>query len=132
MQFAMVPLNLFSKSMRADFVNTGNWSKRAISEAKRYGKGNIVASSEDRNFNYIPEIDRSKFDPEADFFHITSNTRFSARASAIFPDNGNVAARRGHVIIILSEPWTYRASVLFTPAAEESGLRLCIVKYAKI
>ena len=50
-QFAMVPLNLYTKSKKADYVNTGVWSKKAIAEAKRYGAVNIVASSEDTTFN---------------------------------------------------------------------------------
>ena len=56
-QFAMVPMNLFSGSKKADFVNTGVWSKKAIAEAKRYGDVSIVASSEDKTFSYIPELD---------------------------------------------------------------------------
>ena len=56
-QFAMVPLNLFTKSKKADFVNTGTWAKKALAEAKRYGQVNVVASSEDTNFNRIPDLD---------------------------------------------------------------------------
>lgn len=72
-QFAMVPLNLMNRNNKADYVNTGQWSKKAIAEAKRFGKVNIVASSEDKIFNYIPELDSNIFDKEADYIHITSN-----------------------------------------------------------
>ncbi len=58
LQFAMVPLNLLGDKKKADYVNTGVWAKKAIAEGKRYGKVNVVASSEDKNFNYIPEIDK--------------------------------------------------------------------------
>ncbi|MBS5737925.1 MAG: aminotransferase class V-fold PLP-dependent enzyme, partial [Clostridiales bacterium] len=64
-QFAMIPLNLMKKG-KIDLVLTGMWSKKARAEAEKYGKVNVVASSEDKNFNYIPELDSSKFDPDAD------------------------------------------------------------------
>ncbi|MCI8342329.1 MAG: 3-phosphoserine/phosphohydroxythreonine transaminase [Firmicutes bacterium] len=72
-QFAMIPLNLMNKNNKADYVKTGQWSKKAISEAEKYGKVNVVASSEDAVFNYIPELDSSKFDKDADYFYMTLN-----------------------------------------------------------
>ena len=82
-QFAMVPLNLFGKARRADFINTGTWAKKAMEEASRYGKVNVVASSEDTNYNRIPGFDPKSFDSGADYFHITTNntiegTRFTS------------------------------------------------------
>ena len=83
-QFAMIPLNHMNKNNKADFVKTGQWSKKAISEAERYGKVNVVASSEDTVFNYIPELDPSKFDKEADYFYMTlNNTIYGTH----FPDS---------------------------------------------
>lgn len=80
MQFSMVPLNLYRNSMSADFVNTGAWTKKAIADAKKVGKVNVVASSDDTNFNRIPKLDESKFDKNADFFYIvTNNTIFGTR-----------------------------------------------------
>lgn len=80
LQFSMVPINLYRNSMRADFINTGSWSKKAIKEAKKVGKVNVVASSEDDNFNHLPAIDESKFDKDADFFYIvTNNTIYGTR-----------------------------------------------------
>jgi phosphoserine aminotransferase len=68
-QFLMVPYNLFNK--KAAYLNTGNWAKKAIKEAKFFGDVDIVASSEDKNFSYIP---RGYSVPEdADYLHITSN-----------------------------------------------------------
>src|SRR5690606_27941065 len=68
-QFAMVPLNLFSQARKADYINTGAWSKKAIAEAKRYGTVKVIASSEDKNFSYIPEFDPSMISPDADYVH---------------------------------------------------------------
>lgn len=90
MQFAMVPLNLMSKNKKADYVNTGVWSKKAIKEASRYGQVNVVASSEDKTFSYIPELDAAKFDKEADYFHITTNNTIYGTRYTQLPDTGNV------------------------------------------
>ncbi len=89
-QFAMIPLNLFGKNMKADYLLTGLWSKKAAKEAKRYGEVNIVASSEDKVFNYIPKFDKGDFTPDADYVHIThNNTIYGTRFSNI-PDTGDV------------------------------------------
>lgn len=73
MQFSMVPLNLLGDKHSVDIVNTGHWSKLAIKEARRYAQVNVVASSEDRNFSYIPAEDTWRCDPEAAYLHYTSN-----------------------------------------------------------
>src|SRR6056297_1655712 len=68
-QFLMVPYNLFNK--KAAYLNTGNWAKKAIKEAKFFGDIDVVASSEDKNFTYIPR--NYQVPDDADYFHITSN-----------------------------------------------------------
>lgn len=87
-QFAMVPMNLFSNSKKADFINTGNWSKKAISEAKLFGTANIIASSEDKNFTYIPE--NFVISPDADYVHITSNNTLEGTRFTAYPETGNI------------------------------------------
>jgi len=89
-QFAMVPLNLLHKSRKADYINTGQWSKKAIAEAKRYGNVRVVASSDDKVFNYIPEIRNEMFDPEADYVHITTNNTIYGTTFHEIPDTGKV------------------------------------------
>ena len=73
MQFAMVPLNLMTQHKKAIFINTGAWSKKAIAEAKKSGEVIVAASSEDRNFAYIPKMDAAMFTQDADYVHITQN-----------------------------------------------------------
>ena len=68
-QFAMVPFNIFNK--KAAYLNTGAWAKKAIKEAKLFGEVDVVASSEDKNFNYIPK--NYTVPQDADYFHITTN-----------------------------------------------------------
>ena len=68
-QFAMIPFNLMKK--KAAYLNTGAWAKKAIKEAKLFGEVDVVASSEDKLFNYIPKD--YTIPKDADYFHITTN-----------------------------------------------------------
>ena len=68
-QFAMVPFNLFNS--KAAYLNTGAWSKKAIKEAKMFGEVDVVASSDDKNFSYIPK--GYTIPKDADYFHVTTN-----------------------------------------------------------
>lgn len=89
-QFAMVPLNLYGEGKKADYVLTGLWSKKAAKEAARYGDVKIIASSEDKVFNYIPKLNPADFRKDASYFHIThNNTIYGTRWSEI-PDTGDV------------------------------------------
>jgi len=72
-QFAAVPLNLLGDKAGADYVNTGQWSKKAIAEGKRFGKVNVVASSEDTNFSTIPPRDSWQLGTDAAYLHYTPN-----------------------------------------------------------
>ena len=102
-QFAMIPLNLFRNSKKCDLVNTGQWSKKAMAEAKRYGTVNLVASSEDKTFTYIPKLDPAKFDPEADYFYITLNNTIYGTRWTKLPETGNVPLVADASSNILSE-----------------------------
>jgi phosphoserine aminotransferase len=87
LQFAMVPMNLLPQGRSADYVNTGTWSTKAIREAQVLGKAvNVAASSEDRDFSYIPT--GIAFDPEAAYVHITSNNTIKGTQWPAFPDTG--------------------------------------------
>ena len=72
-QFAAVPLNLMGENGTADYVNTGQWSKKAIAEGKRFGKVNVVASSEGTNFSTIPPLDSWQRSADAAYLHYTPN-----------------------------------------------------------
>ncbi len=73
MHFSAVPMNLMGTRKKADFVNTGEWSKKAISEAKKFGEASVIASSEDRNFTYVPKESSWKRSKDAAYLHICSN-----------------------------------------------------------
>ncbi|SEA98649.1 phosphoserine aminotransferase apoenzyme [Thalassobacillus cyri] len=102
-QFSAVPLNLFGTNGKADYVNTGSWSKKAIKEAEKYGDIRVIASSEDANFTYIPEVEGSMIDREADYVHITTNNTIEGTAFSRIPDTGNVPLVADMSSNILSE-----------------------------
>jgi phosphoserine aminotransferase len=87
-QFYMIPLNLMLPGKAADYVNTGTWSKKAIKEAKLLGGANVVASSEDKNFSYIPQ--EITLNPDASYVHITSNNTIFGTQWQKYPDTGDV------------------------------------------
>ena len=103
-QFAMLPLNLATKSGSADFVITGQWAKKAFSECKKLAKAHEVASSADKTFTYIPELNPADFDPNADYFHICYNNTIYGTKFVELPDTGNVPLVADMSSCILSEP----------------------------
>lgn len=70
-QFCMVPFNYLNEGQTAAYVNSGVWAKKAIKEAKLFGNVNVIASSEDKNFSYIPK--NWQVPADAAYLHITSN-----------------------------------------------------------
>src|ERR1700753_1094158 len=70
---AIVPMNMLRGRSIADYVNTGEWSKKSIKEAKKYCTVNVAASSEDKNFSYIPTFDTWKLSKDAAYVHICYN-----------------------------------------------------------
>ena len=131
-QFAMIPLNLFRNSKRCDIVDTGTWALKAISEAKRYGTVNIVASSKDDKYRSIPALDPSKFDKDADYFHITTNNTIEGTVFANLPDTGNVPLVGDMSSDILSKPYDISKFGLVYAGAQKNlgpaGLTLVIVR----
>lgn len=121
-QFSMVPLNLMTIRGKADYVNTGAWSKKAISEAKRYGTVNVVASSEGETFCYIPELKREMFDPEADYVHITTNNTIYGTKYPELPDIGEVPLVADMSSNILSQAYDItRFGCLYAGAQKNIG-----------
>jgi len=89
MQFCMIPMNFLGKGDTADYVNTGTWSTKAIKEAEIQQKSiSVVASSEDKNFAYIPKD--IAFNQDAVYCHITSNNTIKGTQWAQFPETGGV------------------------------------------
>ena len=132
LQFSAVPLNLLRGKRGADYVNTGEWSKKAIKEAKRYCAVNIVASSEDQNFSYAPAQTAWKLDPGAAYVHYTSNETIGGVEFHWVPETGGVPLVADMSSHILSRPMDVSRYGLIYAGAQKNigpaGLTLVIVR----
>ena len=131
-QFSMVPMNLLRGKAGMDYLNTGEWSKKAIKEAKRYGTVNVVASSEDKNFTYAPSQDAWKLDPNAAFVHYTPNETIGGVEIFWTPQTGNVPLVADMSSTILSRPIDVNQFGLIYAGAQKNigpaGLTIVIVR----
>ena len=131
-QFAMVPMNLMTKSGKADFVLTGQWATKAYKEAARYGDAHVVASSKDKTFSYIPKLDPSTFTPDADYFHICLNNTIYGTKFHTLPDTGNVPLVADISSCIVSEPIDVSKFALLYAGAQKNlapaGLTVVIIR----
>jgi phosphoserine aminotransferase len=131
-QFAMVPMNLLRGKASADYLNTGEWSKKAIKEAKRYGVVNVVATSEDKNFSYAPTQDTWKLDPNAAYVHYTPNETIGGVEMFWTPDTGDVPLVADMSSTILSRPIDVSKFGLIYAGAQKNigpaGLTIVIVR----
>ena len=131
-QFAMVPMNLLRGKASADYLNTGEWSKKAIKEAKKYGAVNVVASSEDKSFTYAPTQDAWKLDPNAAYVHYTPNETIGGVEIFWTPETGNVPLVADMSSNILSRPMDVSKYGLIYAGAQKNigpaGLTIVIVR----
>ena len=102
-QFAMIPMNLM-KHKSADYIITGQWSKKAAQEAKIFGNVNVIASSEDRNFAYVPDFSGLKVSPEADYVYICQNETVHGTTIRTLPDTHGKPLVADVSSMFLSEP----------------------------
>ncbi|MBQ9964242.1 MAG: 3-phosphoserine/phosphohydroxythreonine transaminase [Clostridia bacterium] len=131
-QFAMIPLNLLNKSGKADFILTGQWATKAYKEAARYGEANVVASSKDKTFSYIPEWNEADFTKDADYFHICMNNTIYGTKFTKLPETGDVPLVADVSSCILSEPIDVsRFGILYAGAQKNmapAGLTVVIIR----
>lgn len=102
-QFSMIPMNLM-QNRAADFILTGQWSKKAYKEASRYGKARVVASSEDRTFSYIPDCSDLDISPDADYVYICENNTIYGTKYHKLPDTKGKLLVADVSSCFLSEP----------------------------
>jgi phosphoserine aminotransferase len=130
-QFSAVPLNLM-KTGKADYVDSGNFASNAIKEAQRYGQINVVASSKAINYVRVPELDKAKFDPAADYFHITTNNTIFGTHYTTLPDTGSVPLVADMSSNILGEVYDVSKFGLIYAGAQKNisiaGLTVVIVR----
>ncbi len=90
LQFSMIPLNLLRGKASVDYVNTGEWSKKAIGEAKKFAGVNVVADNKDKNCTYVPTFDTWKLDKDAAYVHYTPNETIGGVEFNWIPQTGDV------------------------------------------
>jgi len=131
-QFALVPMNLLRGRQAADYICTGEWSKKAIAEAKKYCRVNVAASSEDGNFSYVPKQAQWKLDPQAAYVHITSNETIGGVEFHWIPNTGDVPLVSDMSSHILSRPMDVGRYGLIYAGAQKNigpaGLTIVIVR----
>ncbi|HSH70044.1 MAG TPA: 3-phosphoserine/phosphohydroxythreonine transaminase [Deferrisomatales bacterium] len=131
-QFAAIPMNLLRGKTKADYLNTGTWSKKAIAEAKRYCTVNVAASAEDRKFTYAPGQDALQLDPGAAYLHYTPNETIHGVEFDYVPDAGDVPLVADLSSAILSRPIDVNRYGLIYAGAQKNvgpaGLTLVIVR----
>lgn len=131
-QFALIPMNILGDRKSADYIYTGQWSKKAISEAKKFCKVSVAASSEDQNFTYAPKQATWKLDPNAAYVHYTSNETIGGVEFQWTPDTGEVPLVADASSHILSRPMDVAKYGLIYAGAQKNigpaGLTIVIVR----
>ncbi len=103
LQFAGIPMNLM-QNMVADYIVSGSWSKKAWKEANIYGDARCVASSEDENFSYVPDVDDITFSEDADYVYICQNETIYGTRYTKLPDTHGVPLVSDVSSMFLAEP----------------------------
>ncbi len=131
-QFAAVPLNLLGDKRKADYINTGMWSKKAIAEGKRYCDVNVAATGEAGGFTSIPNFDSWHLDADAAYVHYTPNETIGGVEFHDIPDTGSVPLVADMSSTILSKPIDVsRFGVIYAGAQKNigpAGLTIVIVR----
>lgn len=131
-QNAFVPMNLLRGKTSADYVNTGEWSKKSIKEARKYANVNVAASAETGNFTSIPKQQSWKLDPNAAYVHICSNETIGGVQYHWTPDTGPVPLVADMSSEILSKPIDVSRYGLIYAGAQKNigpaGLTIVIVR----
>lgn len=84
-QFGLLPLNLLRPGQRADYLESGHWARKAITEARRHGPVNVVASGAADGFTALPAVETWQLDPNAGYCHLTSNETANGLQLRDFP-----------------------------------------------
>lgn len=132
LQFAAVAMNLMTGSGTADYIDSGNFAHGAMVEAGKYGEARCVASSREENYVRIPKWNEADFNPNADYFYITTNNTIFGTRYTELPRTGSVPLVADMSSNILSEVYNVRDfGVIFAGAQKNvgpAGLTIVIVR----
>lgn len=131
LQFGMIPMN-FMVNHVVDYINTGVWTKKAIKDAKLFGQVNVIASSEDRNFAYIPDVKNLKFSKDADYVYICDNNTIFGTKYKEYPNTGDIPLIADMSSCFLSEPIDVSKFGMIYAGAQKNvgpaGVTICIIR----
>jgi phosphoserine aminotransferase len=132
-QFAMVPLNLMTNRKKADYIDTGIWSKKAIDEAKRYGAVNVAASSKvQHGLVHVPEFSSWQLQADADYVHYTPNETIDGLEFNWVPETNDVPLVADMSSMILSRPVDVTQYGLIYAGAQknmgQAGITIVIIR----
>jgi len=129
---AIIPMNLLDGKSAADYINTGEWSKKSIKEARKYCTVNVAASAEDKNFTYVPSLAGWKLSREAAYVHVCTNETIGGVEYHWTPETGDVplvADMSSHILSRVVDVSKY--GVIYGGAQKNigpAGLTLVIVR----
>ena len=103
LQFSAIPMNLCKNGV-FDYIVTGAWSKKAATEAKKFGKVNVIATSEDRNYSYIPDCSDLPIDEDADYVYICENETIHGTTYPVLPNTKGKILVSDQSCMFLSKP----------------------------
>jgi phosphoserine aminotransferase len=132
LQFSMVPMNILPAGGKADYILTGSWSKKAVTEAKKVGTVQIAASTEAENFSRIPQPSEIRVDPEAAYLHFTTNNTIFGTEWEREPEAGAVPLVADASSDIFSRPIDVSKYALIYAGAQKNlapaGVTLVIIR----
>jgi len=131
-QFSAIPLNFMNGSGKADYIVSGQFSKKAAKEAERYGDVKVIASSDDKNFSYVPRITREDIRPDADYVYVCYNNTIFGTTFPYIPDTGDIPLIADMSSCILSQPIDISKFAVIYGGAQKNmgpaGLTVVIVR----
>lgn len=129
--FAMIPMN-FMFTGKADYINTGVWTKKAIKDAKLFGEVNVIASGEENGFKKIPDVKKLKYTPGADYVYMCDNNTIYGSKFKEYPDTGDIPLVCDMSSCFLSEPIDVKKFGLIYAGAQKNvgpaGVTIFIIR----
>ena len=132
LQFGMIPMNLMTINKKADYIHTGVWTKKAMADAKLFGEVRVIASSEDKQFSYIPSMKNLKINRDADYVYMCDNNTIYGTKFKEYPDTGNIPLICDMSSCFLSEPIDVRKFGMIYAGAQKNvgpaGVTIIIIR----
>lgn len=131
LQFAMIPMN-FMHTGKADYINTGVWTKKAIKDAKLYGEVRVIASGEESGFKKIPDVKSLKFNKDSDYVYMCDNNTIYGSKYPEYPETGDIPLINDMSSCFLSEPIDVKKFGMIYAGAQKNvgpaGVTICIIR----